>query len=162
MNKKITFWSILRENAVLLLMYLLGAVLFWLIQPVFALAYLGYAIFSNALFMAWVCPCCPHYSLATCPAGFHILSGGIFKRKTGWTYQGQFRKGVLVIGLGWFLPPSAALYILVRDFSWGALALGVIFCLVGFWWLPSVSKQHCDSCDNLECPRRPVKRSAAT
>ena len=77
--------DILRENALQLVMYVLGALL-----------YLAYCALSNVLYMAWVCPYCAHYSLGTCPAGFHILSASRFKPKAGRTFAREFRRNVIV------------------------------------------------------------------
>jgi hypothetical protein len=107
---RLSLLSILRENAALILMYALGT---WLVAPLgwlFALLYLGYAALSNALYMAWVCPYCPHYPLGTCPAGFHILSGGRFKAKPGRKYSQEFKQKVPVLFPGWFVPPMLGLY----------------------------------------------------
>jgi hypothetical protein len=154
---KLSLLSILRENAALIIMYVLGT---WLVAPLgwlFALLYLGYAVLSNALYMAWVCPYCPHYPLGTCPAGFHILSGGRFKAKAGRKYSQEFKRNVAVLFPGWFAPPILGLYWLLTGFSWGMAVLLAAFCLVGFVILPADSKRHCDPCENMDCPRRKVK-----
>lgn len=56
-------WSILRENALQILMYILGTILIGLIWWPLGLIYLGYSLFSNVLYMAWICPYCGHCSL---------------------------------------------------------------------------------------------------
>lgn len=147
--------DILRENALQLLMYLLGTILTGLLWFPLGVIYLAYCLLSNVLYMAWVCPYCAHYSLGTCPAGFHILSSGRFKPKPGRTFSREFRRNVVVLILGWFLPPIVGIYLLVVHFSWPVLALLGAFCVVGFWLLPEASKKHCDGCKTVDCPRRP-------
>jgi Ca2+/Na+ antiporter len=153
-------WDILRENGLQIIMYILGAIMVGWISGWLAVVYLAYSILSNVLYMAWVCPYCGHYSLGTCPAGFHILSGRRFKARLGRTYGSQFRRNVYVMAPGRFLPPIAGLYLLLTRFSWSVLILLVAFCVVGFWWLPESSKKHCEGCETLDCPRHPktVKR----
>jgi hypothetical protein len=71
--------DILRENALQLIMYALAALLTGLAWWPLLVMYLACCALSNLLYMAWVCPYCAHYSLGTCPAGFHILSSRRFK-----------------------------------------------------------------------------------
>ena len=152
---RMSAWDILRENAYQIVMYILGAVLIGRVWWPLALVYLVYCVLSNVAYMAWVCPYCGHYSLGTCAAGFHILSGRRFKPQLGKTFARQFRRNVYVMAPGWFLPPVAALYLLVTGFSWYILALTAVFCAVAFWLLPESSKKHCEGCETVDCPRRP-------
>jgi len=153
-------WDILRENALQILMYILGAVITALIAWPLAILYVAYSLFSNALYMAWVCPYCGHYALGTCPAGFHILSARRFKPKPGTTFSREFRRNLYVMVPGWFVPPLAGLYLLISGFSWTVLVLLVAFCVVGFWLLPESSKKHCEGCQTVDCPRRPKMAQA--
>jgi hypothetical protein len=147
--------SVLRENAWQLVMYILGVILVGMINYPLAGAYLGYSLLSNVLYMALICPYCNHYHLGTCHAGFHLLSRQIFKPQPGRTFAGQFKRFVVVMVPGWFVPPIAGVYLLVRDFSWLALILTALFCLVGFVILPKDSQRHCQDCEMEDCPRRP-------
>jgi len=155
--QKVTLWYILRENALQIIMYILGAILVGLIRWPLAAAYLLLAAASTIFYMYWVCPYCGHYQLATCPAAFDVLSGKIFKPLPGRTFRRQFTLGAIVLGPGWFLPPLAALYLLLTGFSWLILALLIVFCAVAFWLLPQQSKSHCDGCETVDCPRHPRK-----
>jgi hypothetical protein len=147
-------WDILRENAPQIIMYVLGAILTGLLWPPLAVLYLAYCLLSNMFYMAWVCPYCAHYSLGTCPAGFHILSSRRFKPKPGRTFSREFRRNVIVMIPGWFLPPILGIYLLVVHFSWPVLVMLGAFCVVGFWMLPETSKKHCEGCETADCPRR--------
>lgn len=147
--------DILRENALQLVMYALGALLTGLAWWPLSVMYLAYCALSNVLYMAWVCPYCAHYRLGTCRAGFHVLSAGRFQPKPGRTFRSEFRKNIIVLFPGWFLPPIVAIYLLVNSFNWPVLALLVAFCIIGFWLLPEASKKHCEGCETLDCPRRP-------
>ena len=148
-------WDILRENALQIIMYVLGTVITGLVAWLLAIVYLAYSLFSNALYMAWVCPYCGHYALGTYPAGFHILSARRFKPESGRTFRSEFRRNLYIMIPGWFVPPFAGLYLLISSFSWLVLVLLVMFCVVGFWFLHETSKKHCEGCETVDCPRRP-------
>ncbi|HTX89717.1 MAG TPA: hypothetical protein VMC09_00755 [Anaerolineales bacterium] len=153
-------WTILRENGLQLLMYLLGTVtiglVWWPLGPV----YLAYSILSNYLYMAWICPYCGHYALGTCAAGFDLLSGKRFKPVPGRTFGTEFRRKSWVLYPGWFLPPVAGVYLLIVHFAWPVLALLAVFCIVAFWLLPVDSRRHCEACTNVDCPRYPQHKKA--
>ena len=151
-------WTILRENSLQILMYILGSMLIGLIWWPLGLVYLAYSLYSNVLYMAWICPYCGHYALGTCAAGFDILSRKRFKPQPGKTFGSEFRRKSWVLYPGWFLPPVAGLYLLVFQFSWVSLALLAIFCVDAFWLLPEVSKKHCENCETVDCPRYPKNR----
>jgi len=103
--------------------------------------------------MAMVCPYCYHYTACTCPAGYHYISTRFFEPKEGRDFADQFRRSIVVIFPGWFLPPVLGLYLLVVDFSWPVAVVVLLFCLVGFWILPKVSRRPCEECENAEsCP----------
>jgi hypothetical protein len=155
---KRTALSILRENALQILMYFLGTILLWLIWWPLGPLYLAYSLFSNYLYMKWICPYCGHYALGTCAAGFDILSGGMFKPQPDRSFGKAFRERSWVLYPGWFLPPSAGVYLLVTNFSLEVLALLLAFCVVAFWLLPEVSKKHCENCETVDCPRYPKTR----
>ena len=146
--------SVLRENASLIIMYLLGMILVARVWWPLGWLYLAYCVLSNVLYMAWVCPYCPHYTAATCRAGYHLLSARRFRAKAGRTFGEQFGRNVIVLFPGWFVPPVVGMYLLVTGFSWRLVILLVLFCLVGFVLLPADSQRHCTGCENLDCPRR--------
>jgi len=103
--------------------------------------------------MAMVCPYCYHYTACTCPAGYHYISTRFFEPKEGRDFADQFRRSIVVIFPGWFLPPVLGLHLLVVDFSWPVAVVVLLFCLVGFWILPKVSRRRCEECENAEsCP----------
>ena len=157
-TEKVTFWYVLRENAWQIVMYVLGAILMGLAWWPLSIAYLLLAVVSNVFYMYWVCPYCGHYQLSTCPAGFDVISGKRYKAQLGRTFRGQFSLGTIAMAPGWFLPPVAALYLLITSFTWTVLILLVVFCVVSFWLLPELSKQHCEGCETVDCPRRPKKK----
>lgn len=159
---KLNAWDILRENAIQIVMYLMGAILLSLVWWPLALLYLAYCLLSNVMYMAWVCPYCGHYSLGTCTDGFHILSGRRFRPRPDTTFARQFRRNVYVMAPGWFLPPLGGLYLLVTGFTWTLLGLVVIFCVVAFWLLPEASRKHCEGCETVDCPRRPKQLHKST
>ena len=152
-------WPIVRENTALVAMYALGVVLTLLLWWPLALIYLGYALFSNLLYMARVCAYYAHYSTATCHAGYHLFSGGRFQAKEGRDFAGQFRRNVVLLFPGWFVPPIAGVYLLYKDMTWLVATVMVIFLLVGFVILPRDSRRYCEGCENEGCPRR-GKRAA--
>ena len=150
--------TILRENALQIIMYLLGTLLISLVGWPLGLVYLAYSLLSNYLYMAWICPYCGHYLLGTCAAGFDVLSGRHFKPQPGRTFGTEFRRRSWVLYPGWFLPPIAGLYLLVFGLSWLALGLLVLFCAVAFWLLPQDAKRHCENCVTVDCPRYPKSK----
>jgi len=156
-----TPWTILQENFLQILMYIIGTVVTALLWPPLGIIYLVYSLLSNVLYMAWICPYCGHYGLHTCAAGFDILSGGRFKPRPGRTFGTEFRRKSWVLYPGWFLPPLVAMSLLVTDFSWWTVALLVVFCVVAFWLLPETSKKHCENCETVDCPRYPKTRKKA-
>ena len=160
--EKRTPWTILRENALQIGMYLLGTVLVGLLWWPGGLIYLAYSVASNVMYMAWVCPYCGHYVLETCPAGFDVLSGKRFKAQPGKTFGQQYRSRSWVLYPGWFVPPVVGLYLSITSFSWLTLGLVVVFCLDAFWLLPETSKQHCENCETVDCPRYPRNRKPAS
>jgi hypothetical protein len=151
---KMTLRPILRENAALVVMYVLGTVLTLLLWWPLAVIYLGYALLSNILYMARVCAYCAHYSAATCHAGYHLFSGRRFHAKEGRDFAGQFRRNVVLLFPGWFVPPIAGVYLLYKDMSWLVATVMVVFLLVGFVILPRDSQRYCEGCENEGCPRR--------
>ena len=150
--------SILRENTLQIIMYILGTVLIGLLWRPLGPVYLAYSLFSNVLFMAWICPYCRHYLLGACAAGFDILSRKRFKAQPGRTFGTEFRRRAWVLYPGWFLPPVAGLVVLIAQFSWVALALLVVFCVDAFWLLPETSKKHCENCETVDFPRYPKNK----
>jgi hypothetical protein len=158
--EKLTVGYILRENALQIIMYILGAIITGLIWWPLAIIYLAIAVATNIFYMYWVCPYCGHYALGTCAAGFDWLSGKHFKAKLNRTFRGQFSLGTVVVGIGWFLPPIAAVSLIIVHFSWLVLTLLTAFSVIGFWLLPESSKKHCDGCETVDCPRRPKKMQA--
>ena len=153
---KISLRSILRENAALAAMYVLGIVITTLLWWPLGLIYLGYALFSNLLYISRVCAYCAHYGTATCPAGYHLFFGGRFRRKEGRDFAGQFKRNVIVLYPGWFVPPIVGFYILHEGFSWAVTVTIAGFLLVGFVILPRDSARYCEKCENKECPRRRI------
>ncbi len=150
--------TILRENALQIVMYLLGTVLVGLSIRSLGALYLAYSVFSNYLYMMWICPYCGHYLLGTCAAGFDLLSGKKFRPVAGRTFGREFRRRSWVLYPGWFLPPVAAAILLVTHCNWVVLVLFVLFCGVAFWWLPQDSRRHCENCETADCPRYPKKK----
>jgi hypothetical protein len=154
-------WTVLRENALQLIMYALGTVICSHLWWPLGLIYLAYSLYSNHLYMAWICPYCGHYVLGTCAAGFDLLSRKRFKPQPGRTFGTEFRRKSWVLYPGWFVPPLAALYLLVIRFDWFMLGLLAVFCAVAFWLLPEVSKKHCENCETVDCPRYPKNKKTA-
>jgi len=148
-----SLWSVLRENAALIGMYLLGTILFAFVRWPLGVIYAGYCTFSVVLYMAMMCPYCPHHSARTCPAGYHHISAQFFQPKEGRHFADQFRRVTVAMVPGWGLPPVVGLYLFITDFSWVVVVVVLLFCLVGFWILPKGSRQQCERCENAEnCP----------
>jgi len=110
--------SILRENAFLISMYVLGAalasVLWWPLAPI----YLVVGLAAVGLYAVWVCPHCPHYAAATCPAGYPQLLRRRLEVRDGSDFARQFRPGTMLLYPTWFAPPIVGVVALVRAWSW--------------------------------------------
>jgi hypothetical protein len=154
-------YTILRENALQILMYLLGMVMVGQLWWPAGVLYLAYSLFSNYLYMMWICPYCGHYLLGTCAAGFDVLSGKRFRPVPGRTFGTEFRRRSWVLYPGWFLPPLVSLYLLITGFTWVTVGLLALFCMVAFWWLPQASKKHCENCETVDCPRYPKNKKSS-
>jgi hypothetical protein len=146
--------AMLRENALLIALHVLGAVLvsalWWPLAPI----YLGVGLAAVGLYAVRVCPHCLHYAAATCPAGYPLLSGRHLAAREGPDFAQQFRRGTMLLYPTWFVPPIVGVMVLVRAWSWYVLGLLALFCLLGFWFLPRASRRLCADCDNRDCPRR--------
>jgi hypothetical protein len=146
--------SILRENAPLLAMQALGAVLVSVLWWPLALTYLAYGLAAVTLYAVWVCPYCPHYAAATCPAGYPLIWGRRSETREDRNFAGQFRRGTTLLYPAWFAPPLVGLVSLFQAWSWWVLGSLALFCIVGFAVLPAASQRLCADCDNQGCPRR--------
>lgn len=146
--------SILRENALLISMQALGAalasVLWWPLAPI----YLAVGLVGVGLYTVWVCPHCPHYALATCPAGYPLILRRRLEVREGTDFAPQFRRGTMLLYPTWFVPPSVGIVALVRAWSWWVLGLLALFCLMSFVFLPGAFRRLCENCDNEACPRK--------
>lgn len=144
--------SELWENTALIAMYSLGTLLLALVWWFLGFAYVGYCIFSVILYMALICPYCRHFITRSCPAGYH-RSSHFFKPKKGKNFRNQFRHTIVIVVPAWVLPPIAGVYLVVTDLSWFHVVGILLFCLVGFWILPTHARRQCKKCDNaLNCP----------
>lgn len=145
--------AVVWETAALVVMLAAGTALAALLWWPLGLVYVGVYVACNLLFMAWICPYCPHCEARTCHSGYHHIAR-FFRRKEGRGFEEQFRRNVAVMAPVWALPPLVGLYLLVARFTWIALTLLVVFCLFGFVVLPAASKGICARCANAaECPR---------
>ncbi len=153
---KFSFWSALLDNGKLVVMYGVGTVLIGLLWWPLALLYVGYCLFSLAVFVATLCPYCFRSAAGTCPSGYHLIVARYFPPRPDRTFARQFKRNVMVMLPVWFAPPLAGLVLLITRFSWQALALLVLFCVVAFVILPYISNQHsCKDCENAsQCPWR--------
>jgi signal transduction histidine kinase len=151
-SSNVSFWTALRENARLAVMYGLGAMVVGMLWWPLALVYLGYCVLSLLLLIALICPYCCNYHTRSCPDAYHVLS--IFKPKKGRKFADQFSRYIYVTFPAWFVPPAVGLYLLITDFSWLTLALVGLFALVGFVVVPYLARDVCATCKNARnCPR---------
>ena len=148
----VSLWTVLRENAKLVALYGLGAVVVGVLWWPLALVYLGYGVLSTFLFIALICPYCSNYHTRSCPNAYHLLS--ISRPRGGRKFADQFNRYVYVTFPAWFVPPAVGLYLLIANFSWLVLVLVILFVLFGFVVVPRLSRDVCATCKNARnCPR---------
>lgn len=151
-SSNVSLWTVLWENAKLVVLYGLGAAVMGLLWWPLALVYLGYCVLSILVFIALICPYCGNYHTRSCPNAYHILS--IFRSKQGRKFADQFNRYVYVASPAWFLPLAVGLYLLIANFSWLVLVLVILFGVFGFVVIPLISRDVCATCKNAKnCPR---------
>lgn len=159
-----TVRSALIDNGKMAVLYGLGTALLWLLWPPLGLAYLLYSLSSLLIFIATLCPYCYRSTAQSCPSGYHLITARFFPPRPERTFARQFRLNVVLMLPVWFAPPLAGLVLLLTRFSWLALVLLVLFCVVAFVILPYISNQHsCKNCENAsQCPWRRGKSLPAS
>ncbi|MHC4645681.1 MAG: hypothetical protein ACYTBJ_09260 [Planctomycetota bacterium] len=148
------------SNLPYIAMTVLGAAVFaaGLVDPVWrwitAGAYAAYGALGALWIMVFVCPYCHFWDTSACPCGYGRIAAGLVDKKDGDQFKAKFRKHIPVIVPLWFVPVLAAVFILVRSFSWPLLALLVAFAVDAFIVLPLFSKKHgCVNCPQKDsCP----------
>jgi len=122
--------------------------------PITAAVYLLYGLVGALWIMVFVCPFCRFWGTSSCPCGYGRLAARLRDRQPEDRFSEKFKKHIPVIVPLWFVPLIAAAPALVRGFTWGLVALVVIFVADAFVILPRFSSQHgCRECPQREtCP----------
>ena len=156
-SRTVPTWLVLLDNIPTMTMFVLGGILVWLIWWPLSIFFLVYCAASIVLFWALICPYCHHYNTRACPCGYGVLAPKMFKSKLGATdrtFREVFRKNISIMFPCWLVPFVAGIYLLVTSYSTLVLTLLVLFCIVGFVIIPSISKfVGCRDCEiKKDCP----------
>ena len=156
-SRTVPTWLVLLDNIPTMSMFILGAILVWLIWWPLSIIFLIYCVASIVLFWALICPYCHHYASRACPCGYGVMAPKLFRSKRDTskrTFREVFRKNISIMFPCWLVPFVAGIYLLFTNYSIMVLILFVLFCIVGFVLIPSISKfVGCKDCEIKEdCP----------
>jgi hypothetical protein len=153
-TRRVPLSLLLLDNVPTVILYILGAAVFFEAGPLWGSLFAVYAVASLVWFWARICPACHHYNTAACPCGYGMISARLFKRKPGGDFRKTFRRNIVFLFPLWFLPPALATYLLISSFSVALLAELIAFCVIGFAVIPLVSKLvGCRNCAvKADCP----------
>ena len=147
------------EDLPTLVMFILGAIILLLAGPrtrwLYALLYLAFCAFALLWFMRFICSHCVNAYKNWCPGVFGNIASKFFEQRSLETFKESFKRNIVVLYLCWLVPPIAALYQLVTNYTYRMLIALIAFSLVAFVILPLASKGNsCANCaTRSECPR---------
>ncbi len=154
--RAIPIWVVLLDNIPTLALYILGAALLLPFGKIWAIALFMYSLLSIVLFWKRICPYCHHYGTKACPCGYGAISPLFFKSKeaTSDDFRRIFKRNIIIVFPSWFVPLIAGGYLLISDFNISGLWMFIIFCVIGFIFIPLISKSvGCKNCSiKDECP----------
>lgn len=153
-SRKIPLWLVLLDNIPTLMLFILGVFIISLVSTTVAIIFGIYTLFSVVWFWAKICPYCHHYDTYACPCGYGAISPRLFKKRSDKSFRKAFRQNLGMVFPNWFIPLTAAIYLMIVQYSNDLLMLSVAFCMTGFVIIPSVSKfVGCKNCEIKEdCP----------
>jgi hypothetical protein len=154
--RSIPTWVVLLDNIPTLILYILGAALLLPFGKIWAILLFMYSLLSVVLFWKRICPYCHHYGTKACPCGYGAISSLFFKPKIASSndFRRVFKRNIVMVFPSWFVPLIAGGYLLLREFNTSRLWLFIIFCVIGFIFIPLISKLvGCKNCTiKDECP----------
>jgi hypothetical protein len=150
-------WLVLLDNVPTVSMFIIGAVLVWLIWWPLSVLFLAYCASSIVLFWALICPHCHHYGSRACPCGYGVMAPRFFESRLGKSdrsFREVFRKNIAIMFPCWIVPFVAGAYLMATAFTMLVLVLFVLFCVVGFALIPAISRfVGCKDCEiKDDCP----------
>jgi hypothetical protein len=153
-SRSIPLWLVLLDNIPTFGMYVLGTWILAYISGLWAVIYAAYSLSGIIWFWGRICPYCHHYGTKACPCGYGVLSAKLFKPKQGKSFRRVFRRNIIYLFPGWFIPPVVAGFLLWKEFSASLLVIAIIFSVVAFILIPVISKKvGCKDCEiREECP----------
>ena len=155
-ERKVPGWLVALDNGPTILLFILGAMMLWLLWWPLAVLFLAYCTASIVLFWAVICPYCHHFGTHACPCGYGAVAPMFFKRQVGGDFRKVFRRNIAIMFPVWIVPLLGGIYILLTTFSWLAAGLLVGFCIDGFAVIPAISIfVGCKGCEIGDCPWRP-------
>jgi hypothetical protein len=153
-TRSIPLRLVLLDNIPTLAMYGLGTWIMVHFSGLSALLYAIYAVSGIIWFWGRICPYCHHFGTKACPCGYGVLSAMIFKPKQGKSFRRIFRRNIIYLFPGWFVPPAVSVYLLIREYSLSLIIITLAFSMVAFILIPVISKMvGCKDCEiRDECP----------
>ncbi len=147
-------WLLLLDNIPTLGLFVLGAVLLWMLWPPLAIAILAYDLLSIVLFWGRICRYCKHFDTKACPCGYGVLAPRLFHKKEAKSFRDVFRKNIVIMFPCWFIPLGVGGYLFASKYSWEILTVFLSFIVLGFVLIPAISKfVGCKGCNlKEECP----------
>jgi hypothetical protein len=147
---------VLLDNIPTLALYILGAALLLPFGKIWAILLFVYSLLSVVLFWKRICPYCHHHGTKACPCGYGVISQLFFKSKSASSddFRKVFKRNIILVFPSWFVPFIAGGYLLFYEFSISRLWLFSAFCVIGFIFIPLISKLvGCKNCGiKDECP----------
>jgi len=144
-------------------MFILGAVLVWMVWSPLAILMMSYNLLAIVLFWGLICPHCQHLGTRACPCGYGVVAARYFKRREGTNFRKIFRKNIAIMYPCWFIPFAAGIYLLYSQFSGGILAIFTAFVIIAFAVIPFISRYvGCKGCSlRSQCPWMTSESGAA-
>jgi hypothetical protein len=154
--RSIPIWIVLLDNIPTLALYILGAALLLPFGTIWAILLFAYSLLSIVLFWKRICPYCHHYGTNACPCGYGAVATLFFKSRhtNSSDFRKAFKRNILLVFPSWFVPFIAGGYLLLYEFKISRLWLFTAFCVIGFIFIPLISKLvGCKNCGiKDECP----------
>jgi hypothetical protein len=154
-SRDVPTWLVLLDNLPTISMFYLGALLLLLVWWPLAFVFFGYCALSIVLFWGLICPYCHHFDTKACPCGYGVIAPRFFKFKGAENFAKVFKTRIAVVFPAWIVPPVAAIYLLIQDYTnitvWGIF---IAYAIIGFILIPAISKfVGCRNCEiKDQCP----------
>jgi hypothetical protein len=152
--RKVPGWIVIVDNVPTLGLFILGALILWLLWKPLSLLFLLYCGLSIILFWRLICTCCHHYDSQACPCGYGMMAPKLFKPRKNGDFRKVFKHHIGIMFPCWLVPTIAGGYLLYDDFSKYLLGIFIGFCVISYVAIPAIAKfVGCRGCQiKNECP----------